>query len=102
MRVAHLGDPLAGRGIPVIDFIHGGSAVELPETLAHGSAGITDVDSIISRHSDEMAWDELRRYAAFDREFVAWGKGAMDERHERRGRCRAARGATTIRWVRRT
>src|SRR5207249_11888861 len=57
---------------PIIDVLHGGSGVALPETLAKAYATITGVDTIITGHGAVMHWDDLKDYADFNRDFLAW------------------------------
>lgn len=71
---AHIGDLFAGKGVPVIDINHGGSAVAFPDTLDKIVAGISGIDKVITGHDDVSNWDEVRRFAAFNRDFLEWGR----------------------------
>jgi glyoxylase-like metal-dependent hydrolase (beta-lactamase superfamily II) len=77
LHTAHVGDLFAGKTPPVIDAVHGGSGVAYPETLSKAYATIKDVDSIITGHSTEMTWDDLRSYADFNRDFLGWTMDQM-------------------------
>lgn len=75
LRAAHFGDLFAGKYPPIIDTSGGGSALAYPRTLAKAVAGIDDVDTIITGHSDAlMTWKDLREYANFNAEFLTWAE----------------------------
>jgi glyoxylase-like metal-dependent hydrolase (beta-lactamase superfamily II) len=75
LRAAHFGDLFAGKYPPTIDTSGGGSAIAYPGTLSKAVAGIENVDTIITGHSDTvMTWDDLREYADFNAEFLAWAE----------------------------
>src|SRR5207248_6199071 len=57
---------------PIIDTMNGGSAVEYGKTLAKAAAAIKDVDTIITGHSTLMKPEDLKEYAAFNSDFIAW------------------------------
>jgi glyoxylase-like metal-dependent hydrolase (beta-lactamase superfamily II) len=69
-RIVHAGDIFSGRNLPLIDSNNGGTGVEIGETLARAAAGLGQVDGIITGHSTVMTLDDLKRYAAFNREFL--------------------------------
>ena len=51
-RLAHLGDLFPGKAAPSIDTANGGSAVELPRTLARIVAELKDVVRVTTGHDD--------------------------------------------------
>jgi cyclase len=69
-RIVHAGDIFSGRNMPLIDSNNGGTGVEIGETLARAAAGLGQVEGIITGHSTVMTLDDLKRYAAFNREFL--------------------------------
>jgi cyclase len=89
-RLAHLGDLFPGKSAPVIDTASGGSAVELPRTLARIVSEIKDVVRITTGHDDStlipankdsgsaifanpktMNWRDLQEYVDFNTDFLA-------------------------------
>ncbi|HUR19384.1 MAG TPA: hypothetical protein VMZ90_01160, partial [Vicinamibacterales bacterium] len=89
LRTAHVGDLFAGKALPVIDVFHGGSGIQLPETLAKVHDGVKDVDQIITGHGRLFGWNDLADYADFNKEFLAW---AVEQRKVGRS-AEAAAGA---------
>ena len=78
LRVVHAGDIFAGKQVPLVDFMNGGSGKEYGNTLAKAAAGLKGVDTIITGHSDKtMTMADLRQYAAFNKAFVAWAASEM-------------------------
>jgi glyoxylase-like metal-dependent hydrolase (beta-lactamase superfamily II) len=83
-RLAFVGDLFAEKSVPVIDRASGGSALELPQTLARAVAGITGVDRVITGHGPAPegrartwpTWNDFREYADFTRDFVAAAQAA--------------------------
>jgi glyoxylase-like metal-dependent hydrolase (beta-lactamase superfamily II) len=69
LRVMHAGDSFAGKNVPLLDANNGGSGVEYPDTLMKVHNGIQNVDTIITGHSTQMTWAELREFAEFNRDF---------------------------------
>jgi glyoxylase-like metal-dependent hydrolase (beta-lactamase superfamily II) len=71
LRVVHAGDAFSGKNIPIIDANNGGSGVGYPDTLskAHAALG-KSADTIITGHSTQMTFNDLREYAEFNREFL--------------------------------
>jgi glyoxylase-like metal-dependent hydrolase (beta-lactamase superfamily II) len=68
LRLAHVGDLFAWRGVPRVMTEDGGSVVEFPETLSKAQAAITNVDTVITGHSLVMPWKEwieVRDFLAF-------------------------------------
>jgi glyoxylase-like metal-dependent hydrolase (beta-lactamase superfamily II) len=72
LRVVHAGDIFARNDqIPILDANNGGSGVDLPDTLMKAHAGLVkSADSIITGHSTVMTFDDLRKWAEFNREFL--------------------------------
>ena len=77
LRAMHSGDAFAGKTTPIIDANNGGSAVDYGKTLAKAASGIKNVDTIITGHSPRMTPADLKEYAAFNNDFVAWVKGEI-------------------------
>ena len=71
LRVMHAGDIFSGKNIPLLDATNGGSGVMIGDTLAKAADTIKDIDTIITGHSTTMTMNDLREYAAFNREFLA-------------------------------
>ena len=72
LRVLHAGDIFAGKNLPLIDTNNGGSAAEIGNSLQKAHDGIKGVDSVITGHSAVMPFADLREYAQFNKDFVAW------------------------------
>jgi glyoxylase-like metal-dependent hydrolase (beta-lactamase superfamily II) len=72
LRVVHAGDIFASNNqIPILDANNGGSGVEIPDTLMKAHAALVKrADSIITGHSTVMKFDDLRKWADFNREFL--------------------------------
>ena len=68
----HAGDIFAGKRPALLDANNGGSGVDIGASLAKAAATIKNVDSIITGHSTVMTMDDLRQYADFNKEFLAW------------------------------
>ena len=77
LRVMHSGDAFAGKTTPIIDANNGGSAVDYGKTLAKASSSIKNVDTIITGHSPRMTPADLKEYASFNNDFVAWVQGEI-------------------------
>jgi len=77
LRTMHVGDLFAWKALPYVDAENGGSVVAHPKTLASAIAGIRNVDTIINGHIPIATWNDLREYADFSRDFVAWGESQM-------------------------
>jgi cyclase len=71
LRVMHAGDIFSGKNIPLLDANNGGSGVAIGDTLAKAADGMKNIDTIITGHSTQMTMNDLREYAAFNREFLA-------------------------------
>jgi cyclase len=77
LRVMHSGDAFAGKTTPIIDPNNGGSAVDYGKTIAKASSSIKNVDTIITGHSPRMTPADLKEYASFNNDFVAWVQGEI-------------------------
>jgi glyoxylase-like metal-dependent hydrolase (beta-lactamase superfamily II) len=71
LRTLHAGDIFARKGLAFIDANNGGSGVAIADTLQKAHDTIKNVDVIITGHSTQMTWPDLREYVAFNREFLA-------------------------------
>jgi hypothetical protein len=60
-----------------VDTGNGGSMVEYGKTLAKAAAGLKDYDTIITGHSTLMKPADLKEYADFNNDFVAWVQSEM-------------------------
>jgi len=58
------------KNIPFLDANTGGSGVAIPDTLQKAHDTIKNVDTIITGHSTQMTWADLKEYIAFNREFL--------------------------------
>jgi cyclase len=75
LRVMHGGDIFSGKLVPLLDSNNGGSGVEMPDTLAK-AASLQNVDAIITGHSTVMTPADLKEYADFNRDFLAYARQA--------------------------
>ena len=75
LRVMHAGDIFSGKLVPLLDSNNGGSGVEIADTLAK-AATLKDVDQIITGHSTVMTPADLKEYAEFNRDFLAYVREA--------------------------
>ena len=71
LRLMHAGDSFAGKNVPLLDANNGGSGVAYPDTLLKVHDGIRNVDTIITGHSTQMTWADLKEYSDFNRDFVS-------------------------------
>jgi hypothetical protein len=71
LRVMHTGDIFSGKNIPLLDAANGGSGVMIGDTLAKAAETVKDIDTIITGHSTTMTMNDLREFAAVNREFLA-------------------------------
>ncbi len=77
LRTMHVGDVFAWKSLPYVDTGNGGSVVEQPKTLAKVVATVKNVDTIINGHIPVGTWNDLREYADFTKDFVAFAEGSM-------------------------
>ena len=71
-RVVHAGDAFAGKNVPLVDTMNGGSVVDFGRTLAKASSTLKGYDTIITGHSMLMKPEDLKEYADFNSDFVSW------------------------------
>jgi glyoxylase-like metal-dependent hydrolase (beta-lactamase superfamily II) len=72
LRVMHAGDIFSGKNLPLLDANNGGSAVEIGRSLQKAADTIKNVDTVITGHAmTTMTMEDLREYAAFNRDFLA-------------------------------
>jgi len=71
LRVMHAGDIFSGKNLPLLDANNGGSGVLIGDSLAKAADSVKNVDTIITGHSTQMTMNDLKEYAAFNREFLA-------------------------------
>lgn len=77
-RIMHSGDIFAGKSVPLIDSANGGSMSRISETLMKAHDGIKNVDTIINGHMPaQTTWADLKEYAEFNRELVAWMRAGL-------------------------
>jgi glyoxylase-like metal-dependent hydrolase (beta-lactamase superfamily II) len=77
LRTMHVGDIFAWKALPFVDTSAGGSVVEQPRTLANAVASVKNVDTIINGHIPVGTWNDLREYADFTKDFVAFAEASM-------------------------
>jgi glyoxylase-like metal-dependent hydrolase (beta-lactamase superfamily II) len=77
LRTMHAGDMFAWKALPYIDTMNGGSVVAHPQTFAKALATIKNVDTVITGHTPLMMWNDLKEYADFSQDFVAWARNEM-------------------------
>jgi glyoxylase-like metal-dependent hydrolase (beta-lactamase superfamily II) len=77
LRTMHVGDIFAWKALPYVDASAGGSVVEQPRTLARAVSGVRNVDTIINGHIPVSTWNDLKDYADFTRDFVAYAEASM-------------------------
>jgi len=77
LRLVHAGDIFSGKNLPLLDYNNGGSGVEIGDSLAKAHAAIKNVDTIITGHGTVMTMDDLRQYAGFNKDFLAWVEAEM-------------------------
>ena len=77
IRTIHTGDMFAWKALPYIDTSNGGSVSAHAQTLAKVVSTLQNVDTVITGHTPVLTWNELREYADFNRDFVAWAASQM-------------------------
>jgi glyoxylase-like metal-dependent hydrolase (beta-lactamase superfamily II) len=70
LRIAHVGDLFAWPGVPRLFAEDGGSTVQFPETLRKAQAGTTNVDTIITGHSQVKTFQDWVDQRLFVTEYV--------------------------------
>jgi cyclase len=78
LGVVHAADIFSGKNIPLLDANNGGSGVAIPDTLQKAYDTVKNVDVIITGHSTEMTWPDLKEYADFNRGFLNDVRAAKD------------------------
>jgi cyclase len=77
LRVMHAGDIFSGKTVPILDGNNGGSGVEIGDSLTRGADAIKNVDTIITGHGGQMTMADLREYAQFNKEFLAFVRAGV-------------------------
>ena len=77
LRTMHVGDMFAWKALPYVDTGAGGSVVAQPASLAKAVATVKNVDTIINGHIPVSTWNDLKEYADFTKDFVAFAERAM-------------------------
>lgn len=77
LRVAHAGDIFSGKTVPILDGNNGGSGVEIGDSLTKGADGIKNVDTFITGHGPQMTVADLREYAQFNKDFLAFVRAGL-------------------------
>jgi len=78
LRIAAAGDDFAWNNqLPILDTNNGGCASAYPDTLMKAHAALSKgADTIITGHSQQMTFNDLRAWADFNREFVNQARAA--------------------------
>ena len=78
-RVMHAGDVFANKGLPNIDGNNGGSGLAYGETIAKASAGIKNVQTVITRHNamTTMTWQDFVDYGEFNRLYAQHARESL-------------------------
>jgi Zn-dependent hydrolases, including glyoxylases len=77
LRVVHAGDMFAGKNPPLLDAANGGTGTGYPTTLTNAGNGLKNVDTIITGHSTTFPFADLKEFAAFNADFLAWAQAEM-------------------------
>jgi glyoxylase-like metal-dependent hydrolase (beta-lactamase superfamily II) len=78
VRTLHTGDMFAWKALPYIDTSNGGSVSAHAQTLAKVVSTLqNNVDTVITGHTPVLAWNDLREYADFNRDFVSWATAEL-------------------------
>jgi glyoxylase-like metal-dependent hydrolase (beta-lactamase superfamily II) len=72
LRVVAAGDMFAwNNNLPILDANNGGSALEMPDSLMKAHSALSkSADSIITGHATVMTFDDLQKWADFNRGFL--------------------------------
>jgi cyclase len=70
LRTMHAGDAFSGKNVPLLDAVNGGSGVAIPDTFQKVYDTVKNVDTIITGHSTQMTWADLKEYTEFNRDFL--------------------------------
>jgi cyclase len=79
LKTMHAGDMFAWKALPYIDREAGGSVLEHAQSLARAVVTVKDVDTIINGHMPVSTWSDLKEYADFASDFVAYARRAKKE-----------------------
>lgn len=72
LRAMHTGDAFPNKGMPIMDINNGGSGVSYSDTIAK-AATVPNIDTVITGHNATVVTTaDVRMYAAFIRDFVAY------------------------------
>ena len=72
LRVMHVGDTFANKGLPIMDKNNGGSGVQYASTVRKAVEGVKNVDTIINGHTPAQTTPaDMREFADFVSDFVA-------------------------------
>ena len=66
LRVMHAGDVFANTAQPLIDVNNGGSGIAYGDTIAKAAAGIKNIDTVITGHTDVKKWQDFVDYGEFN------------------------------------
>jgi glyoxylase-like metal-dependent hydrolase (beta-lactamase superfamily II) len=77
LRVMHAGDVFANTAQPLIDVNNGGSGIAYGETIAKAAAGIKNVDTVITGHTDVKKWQDFVDYGEFNRLFLQHARASL-------------------------
>ena len=77
LRVMHAGDVFANTAQPLIDVNNGGSGIAYGETIAKAAAGIKNVDTVITGHTDVKKWQDFVDYGEFNRLFLQHARTSL-------------------------
>ena len=76
-RVVHTGDAFAGKNVPLVDTMNGGSVVDFGKTVAKAASTSKDYDTVITGHSTLMKPADLKEFADFNNDFVSFVQSEM-------------------------
>ena len=77
LRVMHAGDIFSGKTVPILDGRNGGSGIEIGNSLTKAADAIKNVDTIIVGHDKQMTMADLREYAQFNKDFLAFVRAGL-------------------------
>ena len=78
LGVVDAADMFSGKNPPRLDPINGGSGLEYAQTLTKAVAGIKNVDTVITGHSNTtMKWSDFVDYGEFNRLYLAAARDAL-------------------------
>jgi glyoxylase-like metal-dependent hydrolase (beta-lactamase superfamily II) len=77
LRVMHAGDVFANTAQPLIDVNNGGSGIAYGDTIAKAAAGIKNIDTVITGHTDVKKWQDFVDYGEFNRLFLQHARTSL-------------------------